>query len=239
MTKLLVSITSYNERERPLLEQVLSNYQTEFSDLHLQFVLSINYDFDIPPNAIALPKQYDHWHYTWNNKKYLADNYQHYQFIIEQDSDILITRENLDYYIATVANLSLDYIPGFLVYEQNPQGQKYLITMHSSLPRIAEKRVFNGKEFLIPYNLHACMFICDRARYGLALNAGLSIEPTTIHPYTSAEWSRSDIYSIFKKVVSVDDIKNGNALVHHLSNKYWSSPFMKYSSFAKPKEVSV
>jgi len=223
--KLLISITSYNERERPFLEKVLANYQSEFADAKLQFVLSVNYPFDIPPNAMVLPKQYDGWRYTWNNKEYVAKHYHSFDFIIDSDADCHISRINFDHYVTEASKLSLDYVPGFMSYEEDKQGGKHLITLQNWETRVSEKWKLNGKHYITPYNLHTPAVIVDKHRYHLAIKDGLKMTPYRWHFYTEAEMSRTALYYHFKKVVAVDGIQSGNALVWHTPNKYHNNPF--------------
>ncbi len=238
-TKILISITSYDKSHSKYLKQIIENYQTEFSNYDLYFVLSLNYPYSNPPtNSTQLPKLYNNWNFTWNAKKYLKDNYDKYSYIIESDDDILVTKENFQYFLDTELKHNKDnLLTGFLVYEQSPDGKKHLITMPSSLPRKKEMLSVNNNIYIVPFNQHSACFICDAKKYKTALKNNMPVSPpTTIVPYTSAEFSRTELYFQFKKVIPVEAIVNEKALVKHLSAKYWNIPTMRYSSWAKPSD---
>ena len=233
MQKILISLTSYNKKEEPHLQEIIKSYIEEFSDgFELFFCLSINYDhFHAPSNSILIPKKYEGWQFTWQNKEYINEHYKHYNFIIESDADINISYSNFQYYVKEANELSFDYIPGFMTMERGSNRERHLITLPPSLPRISDKIQLNNKSYFTPYNLHSAMFIVDRDRFQLALDKGMKSEPYRWKYHTEAETSRTAVYSYFKKVIPIDSIQNNLSLVSHLPNKYWHHPLVRYSPF--------
>ncbi len=209
--KLLVSITSWRAEKREHLEKVLAEYQS-FTDVEVSFALSVNYAFNVPSNAVVLPKVHDGYFHSWNNKPFLKEHYGDYTHILESDDDCLITRANLDYYIKWQDVLPANQIPGFLSYEL-VNGEKKLITM----PRLMPKRVHAYTYGFTPWNIHSTCFIADRERFSKVADM---VEPVQYMQYSYGDSSRSLIYGVFNKVVCNEGVENEAALVHHLPTKY-------------------
>jgi hypothetical protein len=226
----LVAITSWNQNHEQYLQTVLNNYTASFADVSMSYVLSINYtsSMTLPPNTTQLTKSYNSSNYCWNNHNYINANFKGYDYIINSDDDILVTRDNFNYYVSASNQLSHSYIPGFLSVEMPDTGSPYLLTMTPRLARFKIKSVESGSYF-VPMNIHSACSIVDTGRYEHALSRSLSRCPFTSSGYNSNDLARTDIYRgcNFTKVISYEAVKSGSALVQHLPNKYWNKQHAK------------
>ncbi len=220
MKSILVSLTSWHPDKRQYLTQVLDTYAVEYADCKVTVVLSTAYPFTYDKLPIMrLPRAYSGWDFTWNNRAYLLEHGASFDYIIDSDDDCQIPRAAFDYYVAN-EDLPQTYIPGFLSCETDLQGNKHLITLGDKLhKRVTDTKTLQGKEFITPYILHSCCMVADKARFVLAVSKGLSAAPTKADFYTNAEYARTEIYALLTKVVSVEAIASGGALVNHLPNK--------------------
>ncbi len=182
-------------------------------------MLSVNYAFEYSKLPVTyLERKFADWNYTWNNRATLLGCYLDYDYVIDSDDDLELPRRAFDYYVAN-EGLPADYIAGFLTSEADRQGKRRLITMGNHSPKlVAETITIGDNQYITPNNLHSCCFIADKARFGLAVSRGLSSVPIKKHFYTNAEYARTEIYDKLTKVVSVDGIRTGDALVNHLPN---------------------
>jgi hypothetical protein len=227
MNSILISLNSWGANKERYLRRVLDYYADNFGDYSVDVVLSTTYPFKYDKLPVTpLPQVYSGHAFCWNNRKYILENGDKYSFVLDSDDDMLLTRENLAYYIAN-ESLPLDYVPGFLSYEE-ARGEKWLLTVNStSLCMWADEFEIYQKQFVTPSNLHSALFLVDKPRFD-SIKGKLSSEPTKSGKYTVAEWARTEPYSVLKKAVSVEEIVSGGALVEHLPKKYasWNYTFL-------------
>jgi hypothetical protein len=235
MTKVLINITSYREYELKYLKPVLDSYTgKDFKDFEVTVVLSTAYDYK-PVNCINLPQTYTGWEHTFNGNEFLKEHYQEHDLIISQDSDILVTPQNIQYYLK-YQSLPVEYIGGFLVAEG-----KYLISMKQPhFPFVTEKLVIEGKQWIVPHILHQASSISDRDRYGKYLQTASKGVLKASKGYSVGALARTEIYLSggMKKVVSIDGIKDGSAIIQHIPMKYINgTPKFELWKFMTPEKV--
>jgi hypothetical protein len=221
---ILISITSYHESKKSYLTKVLANYLHEYEDHTITFVLSTNYEFEYPNrNIVCLPKIYDGWEFTWNNKKYVLENYEKYDYIIESDDDVFIPKRTFDYYVNTQKYLDgidnqTKYLCGFNVCEEK-NGILYVINAGLAHDTVKQIHQIGEKTFIELTNRHSASYLIDKANMSKALQIGIPSTPCSDGIYGTPDWSISSIYKNFIKVMPIDEI-NKNAMALHLPNKY-------------------
>ena len=228
---ILISITSWNEKHIPYLQKVLDNYSASFSDMAVSYILSTRYNsssLNLPNNTTLLTgsRGFTPGHFCWANKHYIHS--ASFDYLIESDDDILVTRDNFNYYVTHSNILPNNYIPGFLSCETPDSGSPFLITMSPMFKQIENTINISGSNYIVPTNLHSAMFIIDKKRH--VSHGSSSKKPYRSSGYNENDLSRTDIYlsSSFTKVIEKASIVNGSALVNHLPNKYYKiSPLYK------------
>lgn len=235
--KVLVSICSYSEHEIPYLNKVLDSYASavHFMDLDISIALCTNYDYE-PDSAHSNvlkffrpnPK-YEQLEFIYSTNQFIIDNVDNYDIFIHTDSDVVVTHENINYYITLQDFLKdrlpysyLDYIPGFLVYELDKNNTKRIISMNMEYPPLVDELLeIAGKKFVVPHNLHSNMNMVDSERLKKAIQAGtFNTNPKTFKGmYYIREYCMTNIYFDcgMKKIVA--PLQPGY-LVHHTPNKY-------------------
>ena len=215
MTKLLISITSCSEQKKPYLKQIVDSYTgDDFKDYSVSVVLASNWYK--PRNCINLDLTGNGWEQCWSCHQYLKDHYSEADIIINQDDDILVTPQNIQYYLK-YQSLPMEYIGGFLVAEG-----EYLISMKAPVfPFVDEKLTLEGKQWIVPHILHQASSISDRERYAKYLQTASKGALKASKGYSVGALARTDIYlNDMKKVVLVEGIRDGSAIIQHLPMKY-------------------
>lgn len=226
---ILISIVSWRAKEEIYLQQVLNEYSESFSDCNPHYVIALNYtsSLSFPANTTFITESnLNCAKFCWACHPYINDNFRNYDYIINSDSDIIITRDNFNYYISQSIQLNKSYIPGFLSIETPDSGSPYLLTMSPLFPRIRKYLEINEKKYIVPISCHSACSIIDRERYQYSFDHSLAKSPCSGNGYNHNDLARSDIYTNgdFTKVISYEGIKNGKALVKHLPNRYWNKP---------------
>lgn len=224
--KVLINITSYSSNHEKYLLRVLGNFATNYADLDLFYVLSINYPFDIKlpsDKFVRLDKTFDIWNYTWNGHAYLRDHYADFDYVINQDDDVLIPRAAFNYYVTASTAVDNSSIPGLLVAEQDKECKNHLITV---VPFVKDARVeINGEWYLKPTFQHSACMIADRARFAAIAS---QTQPAWASLYNPPQASRTMIYTKLQKVIPISAIRDKSCFVQHLPNKYhaglWKRP---------------
>src|ERR1039458_8263801 len=233
--KVIISITSYSPSKKKYLDMLLESY-SKWKKYDVSIALAVNYPYETSGSNITIvPSTMTGWDYTYNNKTYLADNYKSFDLIVETDDDIQVTEANLDYY-CQFQGIDKSLIPGYLVAEK-----EYLISMKQPhFPFVTEKLIVEGKQWIVPHVKHSACFIADRERYGKYLQTASKGVLKESKGYSVGALARTDIYlHDMKKVVLVDGIKDGSAIIQHLPMKYSNSEpaFMKWK-FVTTESIS-
>lgn len=220
MKNVLILLSSIEKSREKYIKQILDNYSLNFKNYKLSIALSLPYAFSYPDLPIvSLPGLDSVSSYCWNNREYLIENYQKYDYVIDSDDDVLFTINNFEYYLRN-QNLPLEYLPGFLTYENVGGATKLIHCLYSPEKAIKEKMTINNKTFLIPSNNHSEGFIIDRERLKLAIDKGFSIDSKkNANCITRDNCPKEELHKLFfKKAVGEEDVLTKDALIQHLPN---------------------
>ena len=235
MKNILVTITSVHPLKKKYIDIIIDTY-SKFTNYTCKIYVSSPYGYINPLSTNIINAKVGPRH-AWTLHDTINSNYQDYDYVINSDDDILITEANIDYY--TKQSLAMNYIAGFLVYEE-AKGFKQILSMPKLGQPPASKRLLIGENtYIIPTRKHSACFIVDKNRYKLYLDNGRGVEPSVEVIYGTQIGARTDIYDsgIFDKVIPITAIKNGSALVKHLAKhftnelefepiKYWTPEFL-------------
>lgn len=205
--KVLATLTSWISDT--YVSQIVDNYES-----------MTKYKVDVVTEINKHSKNKNELH-AWSLHSFLANNYQNYDLIINQDDDILITETNLDYYV-NYQSLDEDYIPGFLLYEEG-KGKKQIL--HMRAPQQFENILtINNEKYIIPLRKHSAFFVADKDRYEKYLSAGYGITPTQSNQENIQSMARTEIYTcgVFTKVIHIQSIIDNTSLAKHIPDKFAS-----------------
>jgi len=236
--KLLVSICSYAEHESVYLNKVIeSYYEITKADpsIEIDIALCVNYNYlsylvytDRIKFHIIRPK-YTELAFIYSTNQFIIDNVKNYDLFIHTDSDVVVTYQNIIYYLQNmdflkekIPNSYMNYIPGFLVYELDSNNNKRIISMNTDYPPLGDEYLeIARRRYVVPHNLHSNMNMVDSERLLNAISSGRFNSDPTIYKgmYYIREYCMTNIYFDcgMKKVVA--PLVPGY-LVHHTPNKY-------------------
>jgi hypothetical protein len=236
MTKVLVCIANYENKQIHYLKSILEEYSKFNSNYDISVVLFSTYkNENIISNYSSLKiieKIYDPKigvNLPHEHKLYMSEQLNNYDLFIYTENDILITSRNIDRFVklSSVCNNTM-YIPGFVRFEKcNDNKVISLVDCHPRHSKhfggrgqvIKKKIVINDSNFFIPWNVHQGSYVLTAKQYEKILQSpnyfksnGFSGGPL--------ETAASGTYAFcgFEKVVSYDFLED--CLIHHLSNKY-------------------
>lgn len=220
MKKVLLTITSWIPSEKRYLDTIIDAYG-KFRDYKCDIFLSVNYPYETKEEVVIVPTTFKGVVHTWACHQVMADNYQYYDLIVSVDADILLTEENLDFYVRN-QSLSMDYIPGYLVYEELNNVRAIVSMRMCGEPPVEDYLIIGGERWIVPSKKHSACFVADKERYGIYLGTGHGIKPEADKTLNMQAMARTGIYLCgkFKKVVSINGVRDGSTLVRHLPSKY-------------------
>jgi 2-polyprenyl-3-methyl-5-hydroxy-6-metoxy-1,4-benzoquinol methylase len=224
--RVLVAIASYGAKNDAYLARILDEYRSMHYDLDI-VVLSnapkeLGADVEL---VVGLPTP-DPWSLPFAHQRIFADRLNEYDLFIYSEDDILITRRNVEAFLAVGKVLPEQEIPGFLLYEESADGKINYPQMHAYFhwdPASVRSRGPYTLAFFT--NEHTACYVLTQEHLRRAIiSGGYLVDPhqgrydmlctAATNPYTQCG---------FKKYVCISHMDA--FLVHHLPNKYVGTTF--------------
>ncbi len=221
--KMLVAISNYGTandryRDRLLKEYLAMSFGTDI-------VLMAEKVKDIPahPNIsliTGLPSR-DPWSLPFLHRPLFIERQDDYDLFVYSEDDTLLTEANVNAFLEAERLLPEGMIPGFLRYEEGPDGQRYCSTMHAfyhwDVGSVAE---YGGKLFGYYTNEHGALYILTRGQLKKAIASGGYTVTPHAGMYDMLVSAATDPYTMcgLKKMICLSDIQN--FMLHHLPNIY-------------------
>ena len=238
--KLLVGITNWGTVHDHYLARVVAEYRSMSFDVDI--VVLTNAEKQVAPgvevvavdlkgqNPLSLP---------FAHKKLFSERLRNYDLFIYSEDDILITERNIRTFLEDCEAVAEDELPGLLLYETDPGGNRYLCNIHDHFrwnPALTRRRA--NRTFGFFTNEHAACYILTRKQLERAIASGGYLVP----PYEGRRYdlpctASTDPYTQcgFLKVIDLSRIED--YLAHHLPNKYVGRMGISYAEFAKHVET--
>lgn len=246
--RLLVAITSWGTGNDRFLAQLVSEYQSMAFDVDI-IVLS-NSQKTVPPGVevvsvpfpgikspsfrrmIAsvqypwlIPQEYREWKkhmgFPFAHKKMFADRLDDYDLFLFSEDDTLVTERNLRAFQEMSAVMAEDEVPGFLRYEENPEGGRNYPEVHGRYHwDPASVRTRAGHTLAFFSNEHAACYVLTQQQLRRAIDSGgFLVEPHS-EKYDLLCTAATDPYTQcgFQKLIPISRLDD--FLIHHLPNKY-------------------
>ena len=217
----LVAIASYGTAQDPYLRRVLAEYRK----LHLPVRIVVLTD---RPKAAAgaelkvgLPS-HNTYSLPFAHKPLFAENRDRFDLFIFAEDDVLITRRQIDAFLAAQRLLRDDEVGGFVRSETNSAGQRFITSIHHHFRWLPGSVVERGGEvFAELSNHHSGCFMVTRAQLRKAIESGGFLVPPHAEKYGMLETAASDLYTQcgFRRLLCVSRIQD--FIVPHLPNKYY------------------
>lgn len=127
---ILVAIANHGTKNLKYLQVLLAEYQR--MSFHVDIVILSNESKELGSNVevlVGLPTK-NPWSLPFGHKTLFAQRIKDYDLFIYTEDDTLITERNISAYIDAVAILPDDQIAGFLRYEADKDGNRYISSAH-------------------------------------------------------------------------------------------------------------
>lgn len=219
--RLLVAIANHGTKNRRYLDVLLHEYRSMRFDVDLVVLSDQPKDLGDDVRVLVGAPTPDPWSLPFGHRQLFADHVDDYDLFLYTEDDMHVLERHIDAFLTSSARLADDEVPGFLRYEEHPDGRRSLCDLHSGyrwLPHTV--RATDGEVFASHTNEHSAFYLLTRAQLRRAIASGGFLVPphegrfdllvtAATDPYTQCGLERR------LSVTQLDDI-----LVHHLSNAY-------------------
>jgi 2-polyprenyl-3-methyl-5-hydroxy-6-metoxy-1,4-benzoquinol methylase len=166
------------------------------------------------------------WSLPFPHKEIFANRRNDYDLFIYSEDDTLITERNLRAFLEVSATLPEDEIPGFLRFEDCPDGSRNFPEVHGHFhwdPASVCSR--GGNTFAYFTNEHSACYVLTRQQLGRAIDSGGFLVGPHQGKYDLLCTAATDPYTQcgLRKLICISRLED--FLLHHLPNKYVGSTF--------------
>ncbi len=164
----------------------------------------------------------DSWTLPFAHKEILASRLNDYDLFVYSEDDTLLTERNLRAFLEVSAALPEDEIPGFMRFEEGPDGEPHFPDVHGPFHWDAKSVRSRGSDkFAFFTNEHSACYVLTREQLRRAIDSGgFLVKPHCDGIYLLPESAATDPYTQcgFTKLICISRFED--FLLHHLPNKY-------------------
>jgi 2-polyprenyl-3-methyl-5-hydroxy-6-metoxy-1,4-benzoquinol methylase len=219
--RIIVAIASYGSRNDQYLRKLIDEYRS--MPFEIDMVILSNLRKEVPDGielVVGLPDK-DPWSLPFGHKKLFAERLNEYDLFIYSEDDTLITENNIRAFLRVGATLERDEIPGFLRFENGPNGKKNYCDVHGNFhwdPISIRRREKHTLAFFT--NEHAACYILTREHLKRAIESGGFLVGPHQWKYDLLCSAATDPYTQcgMKKLICISELND--FIVHHLPDKY-------------------
>lgn len=220
--KVLVSIVSHGIQNDRYLLQLISEYKSMPFDVDI-IVLS-NIPKQVPPGVelrvVDLRGKNPCW-LPFAHKQIHADRLNQYDLFIFGEDDTLIREHNIRAFLEVSAVLPETEVPGFLRFEQCPDGSLNYPEVHGHFHWDPESVRSRGEYTLAFFtNEHSGCYALTREQFRRVINSGRFLVPPHTEKYDFICTAGTDPYTQcgLQKLICISHLEQFS--IHHLPNKY-------------------
>jgi 2-polyprenyl-3-methyl-5-hydroxy-6-metoxy-1,4-benzoquinol methylase len=219
--KVLVAIANYGTGNEQYFRRVLEEYQGMEWETHI--VVLSNIPKILGPDVevvVGLPDR-NPWSLPFAYKQVFFDRRNDYDLFIYSEDDNLITQRHIEAFLAASEILPEDQVAGFLRYEQDGDGNRYVSSVHHHFhwdPGSVETH--GNHTFAYFSNEHAGSFILTQKQLARAIASGGFMARPREGRYGMLETAATDAYTQcgLRKMICISHLED--FLIPHLPNKY-------------------
>jgi SAM-dependent methyltransferase len=232
--RVLVAIASYGQKNIEFLRTIIRKYRS--MSFEIDAVVVSEAPKDLGPEVevvVGLPSR-NPWSLPFAHKAVFAQSLEEYDFFVYSEDDMEVTEKNLRAFLAVTPQLAPDEIAGYLRYEADGSGNRYLPDAHGSFhwkPESVRKR---GEEWVAEFtNEHAGFYVLTQAQLRRAVASGGYLRGPHRGRYNWPETAATDIYTGcgFRKVICLSQLDD--FFIHHMSNRYVGKTGIPRAVFAE------
>lgn len=217
----LVVIANYGTGHQQYLSRLIQEYRS--MPYHIDITVLSDISKAVPPGVsliVALPTK-NPWSLPHGHKQIFARSLEHYDLFIYSEDDHLISERNIEAFLSVTQELPDDEIAGFLVSEQDKNGEFSFCAMHGSFhwdPTSVQRR--GPYTFSFFTNEHSACYLLTRPQLRRAIESGGFLVEPHDGKYDLPCSAATDIYTQcgFRKMVCISHLQD--FMVPHLPNKY-------------------
>lgn len=219
--RVLVAIAHHGQRNRQHLLRMLREFRSMDHDVDV--VVLSEAEKPLPDEVeirVGLPSD-DPWSLPFAHQPLFQERRDQYDLFVYSEDDTLIEQRHLDSYVDLSSRLPEPYVPGFMRFEEQPDGRRSYCTIHSHYRwDVGSVFVQDGLTFAHFTNEHGACYALTRAQLGNVIASGGFLVPPHRGRYdmlvsaATAPYVRCGL----RKVFCLERIED--QLVHHLPNVY-------------------
>lgn len=220
--RVLVAIANHGTKNRPFLDQLLASYRAMPHDVDI-VVLSDQTKTDLGSDIevrVGAPTA-NPWSLPFAHRRLFAERAGDYDLYVYSEDDTLVTDAHLKAFCEVTDLLADDEVPGFLRYEEHPDGRRSYCSVHSAYHwDPASVRRVGGELFAEFTNQHSACYVLTRAQLRRAIDSGGFLVEPHEGLYDMLVSAATDPYVRcgLRRLVCVSRVED--FLLHHLPNVY-------------------
>jgi 2-polyprenyl-3-methyl-5-hydroxy-6-metoxy-1,4-benzoquinol methylase len=225
--KILVAIASYGTGNDGYLSRLVQEYRSMSYDVHIVVLSNEPKDeaLGVETRVVDL-KGKNPWSLPFPHKQLFADRLNDYDMFVYSEDDTLVTEKNLRSFQEISAALPNEEIPGFLRFEECPDGRRNFPEVHGHFhwdPTSVRRRGEHTLAFFT--NEHAACYVLTRPQLRRAIESGGFLVGPHSDKYDLLCTAATDPYTQcgFQKLICISRVED--FLIYHLPNKYVGTSF--------------
>jgi len=219
--KVLVAIANYGKKNMGYLNTLINEYRS--MTYHVDVIVLSNIPKDLGTDIeviVGLPTK-DPWSLPFGHKKIFAERADDYDLFIYSEDDTLISENNITAFLDVTTVLPDNEIAGFMRYEIDASGKKYISTAHSHYHWLPDTVESHGDYTFARFtNDHSACYLLTRDQLKKAIESGGYLVAPHQGRYDLLCSAATDPYTQcgFSKVICVSPFHD--FLIHHMPNQY-------------------
>ena len=219
--RMLVVIASYGEKNLRFLKEIIAEYRR--MALQVDIVVLSNAAKSLGSNVdvrVGIPTR-NPWSLPFAHKPIFAAAADRYDLFLYSEDDIRITEAHIRALLRVTRHLQSDEIAGYLRYEVDREGNRWLPDVHGAFHWKADGVKRRGPYVFGEFtNEHAACYLLTRAQLHAALRSGGFLTGPHEGRHDMLCTAATGPYTCcgLRKVVCISELDD--FLVHHMSNRY-------------------
>jgi 2-polyprenyl-3-methyl-5-hydroxy-6-metoxy-1,4-benzoquinol methylase len=219
--RILVAIANHGTKNRRFLDRLLHAYREMPHDVDV-VVLSdapkaLGGDVEV---RVGAPTD-NPWSLPFAHRKLFAERSEDYDLYIYSEDDTLIEAQHVETFVELNGLLPEDEVPGFLRFEEYPDGDRSYCSVHSAYRWLPDSVAVHGGEVFASFsNEHSACYILTRHQLHRAIASGEFLVAPHEGRYDMLVSAATDPYvrcGLRRRlcITRIDEV-----LLHHLPNVY-------------------
>ncbi len=230
--RVLVAIASFGNRNIECLRRIISNYFSMRFALDVVVVSEAPKELDRRVNVVVGLPSSNPWSLPFAHKRVFLERMDQYDLFIYSEDDMEVSEDGILAFRTLSSQLRDDEIAGYLRYEVDEVGNRFLPDFHGSFRWKVSSVRRRGEHIIAEFsNEHSAFYVLNRQQLRQAIKSGGFLREPYEGRYDMLCTAATDPYTScgFKKVLNVSSINS--CLVHHVTNRYAGRTGLAFDDF--------